>query len=415
MEKWLKISLLLSLFGFFKETRPSEPYVYEYLSGNWTNISGEDVSEDVFTVGTYVSTPLVVVAFLITDLMRYKPLIILCGVFGIVVWSMLIWTPTLLMMQLMEVFYGAFISCDIAYFTYMYAKVDKEHYPQVTSNTRMAYLLGRSTSGILGQVLSTYDIMDYKELNYITLGAMMFATITSLFLPSVQNTIYFHRADNSEEKLTKGEKNKAAFKLMGTFFKESYSNSLVIKWSIVNAVSACGFGLVETYSQTLWSEINKKDNITLGNGIVISIYTLIGVIGSFFAGYFKIDWSKRNILLFVAYFSISGALIIYTSQTHYVYVSYAVYAIFGGLYQFMTTVAYSEICQRIPPDSYGLILGINTFIALVLQSSIVSIVIKICHAPVRLQYLIFGSWHIFILVMFVIYEIVSRIITNKQI
>ncbi|XP_044752959.1 thiamine transporter 2-like [Coccinella septempunctata] len=413
MEKWLKISLILSLFGFFKEIRPSEPYVYEYLSGNWTDMSGTEVSEDVFTVGTYINTPLVIVAFLITDLLRYKPLIVLCGVFGIIVWSMLIWTPTLFMMQLMEIFYAGFASCDIAYFTYMYAKVDKEHYPKVTSNTRMAYLLGRSLSGILGQVLSTSNIMDYKQLNFITLGAMVLATTTALFLPSVKNTIYFHQGNAHAEKSSPCEKSKEAFKLMGSFFQDSFSKGLVIKWSIVNAVSACGFGLVEVYSQTLWSEINKRDRVTLGNGIVISIYTMIGVIGSFFAGYFKIDWSKRSLLLFASYFSIAAGFVILMSQAEHVYLSYALYSAFGGLYQFLTTVAYSEICQRIPPDSYGLILGINTFVGLVLQSLIVSIVIKIFHAPVRLQYLIFGCWHVFIVAMFIIHEIFSRIVRKR--
>ncbi|KAK9879544.1 hypothetical protein WA026_006614 [Henosepilachna vigintioctopunctata] len=103
MESWLKISLILSLFGFLKEIRPSEPFIYEYLSGNWTDITGREVSEQIFAVGTYLNTPLVIIAFLVTDLFRYKPLIVLCGIFGIIVWSLVIWTPTLLIMQIMEV------------------------------------------------------------------------------------------------------------------------------------------------------------------------------------------------------------------------------------------------------------------------------------------------------------------------
>lgn len=238
---------------------------------------------------------------------------------------------------------------------------------------------------------------------------MVVATTIAIFLPSVKNTIYFHQEKTSDVKIPMYRKSKEAFKLMGNFFKDSYSNNLVVKWCIVNAVSACGFGLVETYSQTLWSEINKTDDVTLGNGIVISIYTLIGIVGSFFAGYFEINWSKRSFSLFAFYFSITGGLVLYSSQTKYVYVSYALYSIFGGLYQFMTTIAYSEICQRIPPDSYGLILGVNTFIGLVLQSAIASIVLKIFHAPVRIQYLIFGLWHVLILFGFSIYEVCSRI------
>lgn len=67
-------------------------------------------------------------------------------------------------------FYGAFAACEVAYFTYIYAKVDKEYYQQVTSHTRGAILAGRSISGILGQLLISFKWMDYRQLNYITLG-----------------------------------------------------------------------------------------------------------------------------------------------------------------------------------------------------------------------------------------------------
>lgn len=58
----------------------------------------------------------------------------------------------------------------MAYFTYIYAKVDKEYYPQVTSHTRAAILGGRAISGILGQSLISFNVMDYRGLNYITFG-----------------------------------------------------------------------------------------------------------------------------------------------------------------------------------------------------------------------------------------------------
>ncbi|KAK9879543.1 hypothetical protein WA026_006613 [Henosepilachna vigintioctopunctata] len=306
----------------------------------------------------------------------------------------------------------ALISCDIAYFTYQYAKVDKEDYPKVTSNARMAHLFGKSFSGILAQVLTTFKVMDYKELNYINLGASVMATLVAILLPSVEKSTYFHQKKKEDTKLTKCEKSQRAFKLMGSFLKNSFSQDLVVKWSIVHSLSTCGFGLVEVYSQTLWTEINKTDHVALQNGIVIAVYTLIGVIGAYFAGYFRIDWSKISIFVFSAYFSISGALLIYTSQTNSVYVSYVVYCTFCGLYQFMVTVAFSEISQRIPPDSYGLILGMNSFVALVLQSIITFVVINMLHEPVREQYLIFGLCHLLIFAVYLSYEL-FRIIYSK--
>ena len=44
MENWLKVSILLCLFGLFKGMRPSEPYFTEFLMGEWRNFSEETVS-----------------------------------------------------------------------------------------------------------------------------------------------------------------------------------------------------------------------------------------------------------------------------------------------------------------------------------------------------------------------------------
>lgn len=103
METWLKVSLLLSIFGFLKEFRPSEPFIYEFLIGEWRNVTEEQVNQEVYPVGIYAYVAQLFVVFLITDLCRYKPLIIALGVSGIVTWSMLLWTTSLLELQILEV------------------------------------------------------------------------------------------------------------------------------------------------------------------------------------------------------------------------------------------------------------------------------------------------------------------------
>lgn len=64
--------------------------------------------------------------------------------------------------------YGTFMSTEVAYYTYIYAKVDPEYYQQVSSHTRAAILAGRAVSGFVAQLLITLEWMDYRELNYIT-------------------------------------------------------------------------------------------------------------------------------------------------------------------------------------------------------------------------------------------------------
>lgn len=71
MDEWLRITLVLCTYGFFRELRPSEPFVSEFLSGSWRDITAEQVTQLVYPVGTYSYLALLVVAFLVTDMLRF--------------------------------------------------------------------------------------------------------------------------------------------------------------------------------------------------------------------------------------------------------------------------------------------------------------------------------------------------------
>lgn len=57
------------------------------------------MNQDIFPVGTYAYLAQLVVVFLVTDFLRYKPVIILGGMFGIMTWSLLIVGKDILTMQ----------------------------------------------------------------------------------------------------------------------------------------------------------------------------------------------------------------------------------------------------------------------------------------------------------------------------
>lgn len=168
MQEYFKISLILSAFGFLKETRPSEPFITDFIV-DFKNITVEQVNQDIFPVGTYSYLAQLVVIFLVTDLLRYKPLIILLGAAGVVIWSMLLWTSSVLSLQTVEALYGTYCATEIAYYSYIYAKTDKKHYQAVTSHTRAAILIGRFVAALSAQILVDFDILDYRQLNYLTL------------------------------------------------------------------------------------------------------------------------------------------------------------------------------------------------------------------------------------------------------
>lgn len=71
--------MILCLFGTLREIRPSEPFVTEFLLGEWRNVTEEQLNREVYPVGTYSYLSQLVVVFLITDFLRFKPVIILSG------------------------------------------------------------------------------------------------------------------------------------------------------------------------------------------------------------------------------------------------------------------------------------------------------------------------------------------------
>ena len=115
---------LLCIYGLFKEFRPSEPFLTEYLIyPRWGNLSKDDVYSSVYPVYTYATFALVLPVFLFTDYVRYKPVIVFEGVSYIATWILLLWAKGVTWMQVMQIMYGIAISTEVAYYTYIYAKV----------------------------------------------------------------------------------------------------------------------------------------------------------------------------------------------------------------------------------------------------------------------------------------------------
>lgn len=91
---------------------------------------------------------------------------------GLVLWSLLLWTTSLTGLYFVQICYGFFMAAEIAYYTYMYAKVEKDKYQRVTGLARASLLAGRFLASVLAQNLVTYLILDLRELNFISLGGI---------------------------------------------------------------------------------------------------------------------------------------------------------------------------------------------------------------------------------------------------
>lgn len=393
--------------------RPSEPFMFQYLTGPLVNLTPDQVNQEIYPIGIYSYLVLLVVIFLITDLLRYKPLIIFSGLSVITVWSLLIWSTNFISVQILEVLYGTFMATEVAYFSYIYAKVPREYYQLVTSHTRAATLAGKAISGFLAQILISFNIVDYKGLHYITLTAVILATISGIFLPSVGQTVYFHKKHQTTTK----SKYRSAFILMIQHFQQIYKNLYVMKWSVWWSLTTCAFIQVTTYIQPLWDEISNDQDTSYYNGVVEASLAILGFISALIAGVLKVNFQSHGVLILPLCSIGEGALLVVSSQTESLVVCYICYIAFGVTYYFMITITVAEVAKHIAEDSYGLIFGFNTFVALSLQTIIMLTLVSgstgYALSP-KNQFLVYGIYYFIIAILFIIIGLINWIKTSKN-
>ena len=119
-----KILLILCCYALFKEIRPSEPFLNDYLvDARWCDLPKEDIYSKVYPVGVFSYFFLLIPVFVLTDYLRYKPVLCVEGLSYMVTWVLLLWAHGIPAMQVMQVVYGVALSTEVAYYTYIYSQV----------------------------------------------------------------------------------------------------------------------------------------------------------------------------------------------------------------------------------------------------------------------------------------------------
>ena len=200
-------------------------------------------------------------------MVRYKPMIILEALSLVITWVLLLWAEGVAWMQVMQFSYGVATSMEIAYYTYIYAKVPKEDYLLVSSLTRGAVLIGKFLTGALAQLLTSLELCDYKALNYISLACVSIALALSFFLPKLKTSVYFHKGKKSGEDGVEAEHDdnelhyvKRGLGKILSDLRSAYTQSYVVKWSVWVAFSTSAYYQVGNYIQPLWETILVRYN-----------------------------------------------------------------------------------------------------------------------------------------------------------
>ncbi|XP_068125920.1 thiamine transporter 1 [Hyperolius riggenbachi] len=416
---WLFPTCVLCSYGFFSSLRPSEPFLTPYLLGSDKNLTEKQVFNEIYPVWTYSYLVLLFPVFLATDYLRYKPVIIIQGLSLIITWFMLLYAQGTLAIQFVEFFYGMSTATEIAYYSYIYSVVDADMYQKVTSYCRTATLAGFTVGSVTGQILVSVAKWSLFSLNVISLVSVSVAFAASWFLPMPRKSLFFHQSLNGHESNKTDVKQKHSLKngvlahattseeieahiplniealttdkectermksvnvktvlrILWRDFLVCYSSRTLLCWSVWWALSTCGYFQVINYAQGLWEMVAPSSNSVIYNGSVEAVSTLLGAVAVFIVGYIKVSWSTWGELL-LALFSIIIAVTVYIMDViGNIWICYAMYVLFRSIYMILITIATFQIAVSLSMECYALVFGVNTFIALVLQTLMTVVVV----------------------------------------
>ncbi|XP_075720038.1 thiamine transporter 2 [Rhinoderma darwinii] len=445
-DNWTYPTVLLCIYGFFTYMRPSEPFLTPYLTGPVHNLTIEQVTNIVFPVWTYSYLVILFPVFLLTDYLRYKPVIILQGLSYIISWVLLLFARGVPAMQGLEFVYGMVTATEVAYFSYIYSVVDTEHYQKVTSYCRSITLVGFTVASVLGQLLVSLAGISYYYLNVITLASVSIAFVSSLVLPMPRKSMFFHKkmigdsvgesskdpkvTSNNPEVLCTESETEASKKnpspnfckvlwLLCKDIKECYSSTQLLYWSLWWALATAGYNQVINYVQVLWEHVEPAQNSTIYNGGVEAVATFLGALSSLSVGYVKVNWELTGELALAIFSAVNAGSLFLMDYSINIWMCYAGYLIFKSSYMLLITIATFQIAVSLSMERYALMFGMNTFVALVLQTILTIIVVdnRGLGLDIITQFLVYGSYFAVIAGIFFIrslYVLISQHRTKQN-
>lgn len=269
------------------------------------SLHAPQVTNVITPVLSYSYVAVLVPIFLLTDYLRYKPVLVLQSLSHISIWLLLVLGTSVLAMQLMEFFYGITMAARIAYSSYIFSLVAPSRYQRMASYSRTAVLLGVFTSSVLGQLCVTLGGVPFLTLNYVSLGFVTFGLLLTLFLERPKRSLFFNRpegacngaaAPTELDKMAGGDgegaqggwRDMVLCRMLREVCALAKQSQLQL-WSCWWVFNSAGYYLVLYYVQILWNEIYPaKDNRRVYNGGVDAASTLLGRLSSW--GYCGSGW-----------------------------------------------------------------------------------------------------------------------------
>ncbi|XP_031725516.1 thiamine transporter 1-like [Anarrhichthys ocellatus] len=420
---WVGPTVPLCIYGFCSMMRPIEPFMTEFLTGTYKNLTSEQVTRQVYPVWTYSSLVLLIPVLLVTDFLRYKPVIILQGLSHVTTFLLVLVGSGVRSAQLAFFSYSIAMAADVAYFSYIYSVVQPSYYQKVTSYVKGAVLLGYAVGALLGQLLVSLGGVSLYCLAIVTLISVSVALITSFFLPMPETSLLVkgtcsaqqgslgedsHDSESQDfstwvKSVTAARHVRRMFRRLVLDCKKCYSSVAVLFFCIWAATGRCGFYQVTGYVQLFWVYM-QPHNFTAYNGGVDSLSTLSGAVATVAVGHISLEWSVWGELVLGGFtFLIAGAIFL-MDLTDNIWISYSCFFLFKTVYMALTTICTFQIAKMLSRERYALVFGMNSFVGTILQSVLTAIVIssKSLQLTITSQFLIYASYFVAISLLFTV-------------
>ncbi|XP_018609467.2 thiamine transporter 2-like [Scleropages formosus] len=425
---WMYPTVVICTYGFFSMMRPGEPFLTPFLTGPYKNISISQVSREVYPIWTYSNLVLLVPVFLVTDLLRYKPVVVLQGLCSVVAWLLLLFGSGVRAVQIALFVYSIASASDVGYYAYIYSIVHAEHYQRVTSYCRGSILVGFAVGSLLGQLLTSFGATSFYWLNVITLLFLSIALLLSFLLPMPQRSLLLNdlhpngpNLDISSDLARPSRFSVFTLRRVRWRYilcswsklvkdcKECYSSVTILFLSLWWSMGRCGFYQVSNYVQILWSLKEPHDNFTAYNGAVDAVATLSGAATSFAVGHMTLSWSMWGELVLGVFSVVTAGSVYVMDITRNIWICYASYVLFKSSYMMMITICTFQIAKKLSKECYALMFGVNTFLATAIQTILTAVVIntKSLQLPLTTQYFIYSTFFAIIAFIFLIRGVYS--------
>ncbi|KAG8516572.1 Folate transporter 1 [Galemys pyrenaicus] len=355
--------------------------------GTGSQAACPQVTNEITPVLSYAYLAVLVPVFLLTDYLRYKPVLVLQGLSYVAVWLLLLFGRSVLHLQLMEFCYSVTMAARIAYSSYIFSLVHPARYQRMAGYSRAAVLLGVFTSSVLGQLLVSVGRVSFTTLNHISLDFLAFSLVLALFLKRPRRSLFFNRpkpAPAPPSELApmragpgRGWREWTLVRMMRELGLSLRRPQLRL-WSLWWVFNSAGYYLIVYYVHILWSVLQpSQDTASSYNGAADAASTLLGACTSFASGFVKIRWAlwAKLVIGVVTAAQASLVFLMYSSGSlSSLWLCYTAFVLFRGAYQFLVPIATFQIASSLSKELCALVFGVNTFLATVLKTVITLIV-----------------------------------------